>query len=374
MKVILFVDDEPEVTEGLRLALRHYPFEILTADSAAAALEVLAKREVNVVVSDERMAGTPGAVFLTQVRHDFPAVERMMLTGHASIDATITAINDAHVFRVLTKPCPTDEIVASINDALGAQRSRAAAGASVLDREQSRVTLNAALETTEVFYQPIFDRELCVSACEALMRPRSLLLPTPDDLISAASQLSAHFQVDRRIRGIVATELALAPRAPDVFVNVFPESLADAALTASSAPLAAHASKIVFEVTEKADLSVVDELHGQIDLLKELGYRLALDDLGAGYAGLASFAQLQPDIVKFDLSLIRDIDSEPIKAKLVESMANVCSEMGITSLAEGVETERELSTLFSLGFDLFQGFLLAKPAPGIPDIGKPAPI
>lgn len=374
MTVVLFVDDEPEVTEGLRLALRHYPFEVLTADSAASALDILARSDVNIVVSDERMAGVPGSAFLTQVRRDFPGVERMLLTGQASVEATITAINDAQVFRVLTKPCPTDTIVASINDALDAQRARSAAGASVLDRERSQHVLTTAIETIDVVYQPIFDGHLRVVACEALMRPRSPVLPTPDVLIEEASRLSAQFEVDRHIRALVGAELASAPHAPDIFVNVLPESLADSVLTSSYDPLAPHAPGIVIEVTERANLSVVDELQDQIERLRARGFRLALDDLGAGYAGLASFAQLQPDIVKFDLSLVRDIDTAPTKAKLVQSMVKLCIDMGITTVAECIENEAELSTLQGLGCDLFQGYLLGRPVPGIPVAGTPAPI
>jgi EAL domain-containing protein (putative c-di-GMP-specific phosphodiesterase class I) len=118
---------------------------------------------------------------------------------------------------------------------------------------------------------------------------------------------------------------------------------------------------------------VVDGLRARVESLPELGHSVALDDFGAGYAGLTSFAQLQPDIVKFALELIWDIDRESTKARLVKSMINVCSEMGVITLAEGVETESELSTLLAMGCDLFQGYLLAKPAPEIPNSGTTSP-
>ena len=83
--------------------------------------------------------------------------------------------------------------------------------------------------------------------------------------------------------------------------------------------------------------------------------------IGAGYAGLTSFATLAPDVVKFDMELVRDISESDTRSKLVASMVAVCRELGILSLAEGVETDSELHHLEELGCDLFQGYRIAKP-------------
>jgi len=93
-----------------------------------------------------------------------------------------------------------------------------------------------------------------------------------------------------------------------------------------------------------------------------MGYRVALDDLGAGYASLTSFAVLAPDLLKLDMSLVRGIHQSTTKQKLVGSMVRVCIDLGIGVVGEGVECVAEGDALIELGCDLLQGFLFGRPA------------
>jgi EAL domain-containing protein (putative c-di-GMP-specific phosphodiesterase class I) len=93
-----------------------------------------------------------------------------------------------------------------------------------------------------------------------------------------------------------------------------------------------------------------------------MGFRIALDDLGAGYAGLTSFTQLEPEFVKLDMELIRGIHQHEMKRKIVRSMVELCHDMGKCIVAEGVETLEECRAIVDLGCDLLQGYFLAKPA------------
>jgi EAL domain-containing protein (putative c-di-GMP-specific phosphodiesterase class I) len=93
-----------------------------------------------------------------------------------------------------------------------------------------------------------------------------------------------------------------------------------------------------------------------------MGFRIALDDLGAGYAGLTSFAELRPDIVKLDLTLVRDVDQDSVKRKLVASLIDVCRDIGTTVVGEGVETQAERDVLVSLGCNWLQGYFFGRPA------------
>ena len=115
---ILFVDDEPHVTAALVRAMRHEPWETFNVDSAKAGLELLAREEINVVVSDEQMPGMRGSEFLTLVREKYPDTIRIILTGQASVEATIRAINEAGVYRFITKPCDALDLKATIRQAL----------------------------------------------------------------------------------------------------------------------------------------------------------------------------------------------------------------------------------------------------------------
>jgi EAL domain-containing protein (putative c-di-GMP-specific phosphodiesterase class I) len=107
----------------------------------------------------------------------------------------------------------------------------------------------------------------------------------------------------------------------------------------------------------------VDHLQHRIRQLRDLGYRIAVDDLGASHAGLSSFRQIGPDLVKLDISLVRDIDTSTAKTKLVKNMINLCSQdLGMRVVCEGVETEPERDTLLGIGADLLQGYLLGMPS------------
>jgi EAL domain-containing protein (putative c-di-GMP-specific phosphodiesterase class I) len=108
-------------------------------------------------------------------------------------------------------------------------------------------------------------------------------------------------------------------------------------------------------------LDSVPDVRERIRALRRLGFRLAVDDLGSGYAGLASYASLEPDFVKLDRVLVAGIDSEPVKRKLVSSIIAVSKDMGITVVAEGVATAAERSVVSDLGCDLMQGFLFWRP-------------
>jgi DNA-binding NtrC family response regulator len=114
---VLFVDDEPAILEGFRDSFRREAFEVVTAESAFSALEILAARQIDVVVSDECMPQLSGAEFLARVRKRHPDVVRIMLTGEASLSAATKAINDG-LYRFLSKPIEPTELGRVVRDAL----------------------------------------------------------------------------------------------------------------------------------------------------------------------------------------------------------------------------------------------------------------
>jgi EAL domain-containing protein (putative c-di-GMP-specific phosphodiesterase class I) len=184
--------------------------------------------------------------------------------------------------------------------------------------------------------------------------------------VETAERLNRTDELGRRIRGKIADQLMNLPPAVKVFVNLHPSDLVDEELLSSEGALTPFAPGVVLEVTERAALDQVHGLGAAVSRLRELGYQLALDDLGAGYAGLASFAQLEPEIVKVDMSLIRGIHQSPVKQKLFRSLATVCRELDTEIVAEGVEVAEERDCLSTLGGNLYQGYLFARPGRGFP--------
>jgi EAL domain-containing protein (putative c-di-GMP-specific phosphodiesterase class I) len=131
-------------------------------------------------------------------------------------------------------------------------------------------------------------------------------------------------------------------------------------------------SNIVFEVTEGERIADRRHLLAIFHEYKKHGLRTAIDDFGAGYAGLDLLAEFQPDIVKLDMAIVRDIDGRPASRAIVRAVVALCRELDIVLIAEGIETRAELIVLEDLGVALFQGYLFAKPQlEAFPDVSWP---
>ncbi|HXG18069.1 MAG TPA: response regulator [Methylomirabilota bacterium] len=133
---VLLVDDEPHVTEALKRVLRKMEYQILTACSAREALQRLAQEPVDVIVSDEQMPGMSGSELLALVRRHYPQTMRIILTGHASLEAAVRAINEGEISRFLEKPCNEQELTHAIEHALQQQERLAEHKPALADAER----------------------------------------------------------------------------------------------------------------------------------------------------------------------------------------------------------------------------------------------
>jgi EAL domain-containing protein (putative c-di-GMP-specific phosphodiesterase class I) len=130
--------------------------------------------------------------------------------------------------------------------------------------------------------------------------------------------------------------------------------------------------RIMFEVTEGERVDDVPRLREIIAYYQQRGFLTAIDDFGAGFAGLGLLAELQTDLIKLDMALIRNIDADRVKRSILSGSLQTCKELGMRVIAEGVETTAELETLEGLGVELFQGFLFARPGfEALPDVAWP---
>lgn len=131
--------------------------------------------------------------------------------------------------------------------------------------------------------------------------------------------------------------------------------------------------RIIFEVTEQEQVLDIDHLTGILRAYRKQGFMTAIDDFGAGYAGLNLLADFQPDLIKLDMHLIRNIDQDSVRQTLVEATLQMCRKLNIRVIAEGIESLGELRALQAMGVELFQGYLLAKPGfQSLPDVHYPS--
>jgi EAL domain-containing protein (putative c-di-GMP-specific phosphodiesterase class I) len=125
----------------------------------------------------------------------------------------------------------------------------------------------------------------------------------------------------------------------------------------------ADAHRIVVEITEHEPVEDYDRLTAALERLRAAGVRVAIDDAGAGFASLRHTLRLRPDIVKIDISIVRDLDRDRGKRALASALARFADEMGMAVVAEGIESRAELEALLELGVVMGQGFHLAEPGP-----------
>jgi EAL domain-containing protein (putative c-di-GMP-specific phosphodiesterase class I) len=216
-------------------------------------------------------------------------------------------------------------------------------------------------------YQPIVSWSRHeVFGYEALLRSREPSLPHPGAILDAAERLERLPELGRAIRAKAAEPANRMGPDAMMFVNLHTQDLLDEELFDRKSPLARIADRVVLEITERASLHHLRDVHPRIARLREMGFRIAVDDLGAGYAGLTSFAQLEPEVVKLDMSLVRGVHTQPTKQTLVRTMIGMCHELGMQVVAEGIETPEERDAILEAGCDLLQGYLFARPGTAFP--------
>ncbi len=377
-ETILIVEDEEGLRRAYARALEATGFEVRQARDGVEAVQALREERFDVVVSDIAMPGMTGLDLLRFAREGDLDVPVVLVTGNPTLESAVQALEHG-ALRYLIKPVDAAELVGAVRRAatLGriarakreALRHLGATARLIGDRAGLEAALTRCLGRLWIAYQPIVDwRGQTVVAYEALVRCDDPALPDPQAIFSAAERLDRVHEVGRAIRARIAPTLDILPPGRDLFINLHPKDLTDDTLYAADSPLAPFASRIVLEVTERAELDERADLPARIKRLRSLGFRVAIDDLGAGYAGLSYFTRLVPEVVKIDVALVRDIHREDIKRKLVGSLTTLCRDLGMIVVAEGVETPMERDTVVELGCDLLQGYLFARPGRPFPDV------
>jgi EAL domain-containing protein (putative c-di-GMP-specific phosphodiesterase class I) len=216
------------------------------------------------------------------------------------------------------------------------------------------------------FYQPIVsmvDRQ--VVGHEVLGRSRLYGLQMPDEMFRAATQLNMEAELSEgfRFRGVQVAQPRL--RGSTLFVNTHPNEIGTSRLLHSLATLRelAPQQSIAVEIHEgaRAHLVVIKRLRA---VLHDLDMQLAFDDFGVGQSRLVELAEIRPDYLKFDMQLTKNIDAAtPAHQDLIRSFTKMVNDLGIKTLAEGVENEASHELLLDMGFHLGQGFLYGRPLP-----------
>ena len=221
------------------------------------------------------------------------------------------------------------------------------------------------------YYQPqICTRTGRIAGCEALARwehPEDGTL-TPYHFLDIAEEIGLTPEIDRAIMETAIADLRSWEEAgldvPQVSVNLSARRLAGRDLIDHLRRLEMPRGRLAFELLESIFLDDVQaDIAWNIDALKEMGFRIELDDFGSGHASLLSLVKLGPEAIKIDRQLVATVESDPARRGLVGSIVGIGRSLGVAVTAEGVETEEQAAILAELGCDALQGYLFARPMP-----------
>lgn len=226
-----------------------------------------------------------------------------------------------------------------------------------------------AYRDISIRYQPIMRLEDdSVFGFEALScGPEGKLFESPEMLFSFAEKTDQIVELERMCRLESVRGAARLPSGRRLFLNCSTHGIRD--LEEISGDLVSEIERaglvvddLVLEITERVAVTGWRDFRRRLDSLRELGFHIAIDDMGAGYSSLQSVAEVEPDFLKFDIALVRDIHRSAIKKGLLEGLRLVADKVGAQVIAEGVEQEEELATLRDMDVAYAQGYLFSPPS------------
>lgn len=368
MARILIVDDDVLARRFQVRTLTRAGHEVAEASDGVTAVRACTERSFALALVALQLPDLSGVEVLRRMRAAQPSCMRVLIAPEVDLPQVVGAVNMGEVNRVLDRLQGAEPLQAAVDDLL-ATRAAMQDVLRVQEEAASAEERQALLDclrsdAIRMALQPILDgRTGAVYAFEALLRCRNLAFPGPLSVVRAAEK---HRLLHEMADTVVDRVRAWLPRIPEpvhVFMNLHPDELADpAALGARLRPLLPWARRVVLEITERSRLQAIDQWEHSVGLLTDMGFALAVDDLGAGHSSLAVLAELQPSYIKVDMSIVRGVDADPRKQRLINLLCRFSDATQARFVAEGVETAAEAEVLRECGAHLLQGYHFGRPS------------
>jgi EAL domain-containing protein (putative c-di-GMP-specific phosphodiesterase class I)/DNA-binding NarL/FixJ family response regulator len=378
---VLVVDDEPEVRSALAelIGAEEDLDMVASAGDPDEAAGLAGSTLPDVALVDVKMPNGGGPRAAREILRLSPRTRVLALSAYEDRE-TVLAMLGAGAVGYLVKGTPPEDIVGAIGRAARGQTSVSSevmggvvdelasqlrrAERSTHDTRARRDRIRSIVERRDfgLVYQPIVRLPgHDVVGFEALARfPQEPARP-PDVWFREAAEAGLGLELELAATRMALEDLDALPREAYLSLNLSHRAALSPRLVDAfdDAPL----RRIVVEITEHEPVDDYAALAAALERLRARGARIAIDDAGAGFASLRHTLQLDPDVIKLDISLTRRIDAERGKRALARALISFAQEMRMDIVAEGIETQAELETLLALGARLGQGFFLARPAP-----------
>ncbi|MBN2800110.1 MAG: EAL domain-containing response regulator [Deltaproteobacteria bacterium] len=366
---VLVVDDDAILRRTVERILVRSGYEIIVAKDVSEAVRHASNVPIQAALVDYNLGFETGLQVLSRLRDLQPACLRILMTGSKDFPMVVEAVNRGEVLRVLSKPFDADQLLNTVEEAFASARRMAQLATAqkkavdLQERQMLEDLLNDRLLSLAL--QPIVratgDHE--VFAYEALLRSRHPVLDGPLPVLQVAERADRIKDIGRAVFDLAGDWIPQLPEGVRLFVNLHPIQLSDPVqLSKDVARLALVSDRVTVEITERSRLTDIEHWEESIEALQAAGFELAIDDLGAGYNSLTMLADLQPRFIKLDMSLVRHVDTEIRKQRLVQLMATFADATNALLIGEGVETAEEAATLTECGVHLLQGYFFGKPS------------
>jgi EAL domain-containing protein (putative c-di-GMP-specific phosphodiesterase class I)/DNA-binding NarL/FixJ family response regulator len=378
---VLVADDEDSVLAVLESLIESDPGLDLVGmvKDAEAAIDAAEHEQPDVALVDVRMPGGGGVRAAREIRRRCPATRVIALSAFEDRE-TVLAMLRAGALAYVAKGDSTREILRAIRrstsdsaslspnvvgdvaDALAEYHAYRMRSSSIYGRRVRRIRDVLDDASVSTVFQPIVNLiDGHVVGVEALARFPGRPRRSPDAWFAEAANVGLLVELETLALRHAVTEVDRLPRDVYLAVNVSPQTLCSPELDRVIAGV--DVERIVVELTEQAPVEDYDELIDRLRELRASGVRIAIDDAGAGFVTLRHVLRMAPDIMKLDLTLVREIDNDANRRAVVSTLLPFAAAMGATLVAKGVETEAQLETLRSIGVEVGQGFLLGRPGP-----------
>lgn len=387
---VLIADDETEVRAALADLISSEPsLELVgVARDANGAIELARVNHPDVALVDVKMPGGGGARATREILQLSPQTHVLALSAYEDRRTVLQMLGAGaagylvkgtvpeEIVRAITRasrgqPSVSSEVMKSVVHELTAQLRREELISEDRREKTARIRRVIEGEGLAMAYQPIFDlRDRGVIGYEALARFHLEPSRTPDVWFSEAEEVGLAIELQRVALAMARADLERI--APEAYLSLNVSHRTAASPLLLETLRGTSMNRLVFEITEHESVEDYESLVVALDRLRARGARIAIDDAGAGFSSLRHTLLLNPNIIKLDISLTRDIDVDRGRRALATALISFAEAMDMDIVAEGIETQSELDTFLALGVRFGQGFFLARPGP-LPGTADVAP-
>ena len=364
---LLLIDDDQDFLSTMQFFFESVNFKVVAALGPQEGLEK-ARLKPDLILLDVSMPGMDGFQVCKYLKEDEVTkhIPIIMLTLRAETLDKVTAF-DLGVSDYMGKFFSFDEMLVRVKAVLRETSSKNI-GRATEEKNKKILELRNILDKKEVriLYQSIIDLSTKAPiGYEAFSRgPEGTFLESPINLFNFASEADMLFELDTLCRDLSVKNATFLKREEMLFLNADPVVVSTSHFQelgflkdSKIAP-----GQICIEITERTYIKNFPMLSRDLKLMRSMGVKMAIDDVGEGYSSLNAVAELKPEFIKVDINITRNIDTDNVKYNLVRLIASLAESIGSHLIAEGIETEAEYEKLLSLGVEYGQGYLFMRPS------------